>query len=180
MPGPKVPPSGQSGRVRAGHSACQPTSHHSSLGERIGWTTHPTGPGADSAGHPAHRRRQLNHRQPKRRVFDGPVVRAGINDAGTIVGNYTDPPSRRPRHPPEHRRWPGWVVRFARLMHRRVRAFGLAFGRRLLRRRCQPELVATQGDAAEVRRIECRRSSDPRSRWTSHRGPVRYRMPEPE
>jgi len=36
-------------------------------------------------------------------------------------------------------------VRFARLIHRRVRAFGPAFGRRRLRRRFQPGLVATQG-----------------------------------
>jgi hypothetical protein len=54
------------------------------------------------------------------------------------------------------------------------------FDQRGLRRQCQPELVATQGDAAESRRLECRRSSDPRSRWTSHRGPVRYRVPAPE
>jgi hypothetical protein len=32
-------------------------------------------------------------------------------------------------------------VRFARLMHRRVRAFGPAFGRRRLRRQSQPDLV---------------------------------------
>ena len=34
-----------------------------------------------------------------------------------------------------------WVVRFARLMHRRVRAFGPAFGRRRLRRQSQPDLI---------------------------------------
>jgi hypothetical protein len=44
---------------------------------------------------------------------------------------------------------PRRVVRFARLIHRRVRAFGLVFGQRRLRRQSQPELVATQGDAAE-------------------------------
>jgi hypothetical protein len=41
---------------------------------------------------------------------------------------------------------PRRVVRFARLMHRRVRAFGPAFGRRRLRRHLMPDLVATQGE----------------------------------
>jgi hypothetical protein len=37
------------------------------------------------------------------------------------------------------------VVRFARLMHRRVRAFWRTFGPRRLRRQSQPPAIATQG-----------------------------------
>jgi hypothetical protein len=55
-------------------------------------------------------------------------------------------------------RWPlGGVerprrkVRFARLIHRRVRAFWPAFGRRRLQRQSQPELLATRGDPVESR-----------------------------
>jgi hypothetical protein len=40
-------------------------------------------------------------------------------------------------------------VRFARLIHRRVRAFWQAFGLRRLRRQSQPALVATQGGMAD-------------------------------
>jgi hypothetical protein len=40
---------------------------------------------------------------------------------------------------------PRRVVRFARLMHRRDRAFGPAFGRRRLRRQSQPDLITTYG-----------------------------------
>jgi hypothetical protein len=43
---------------------------------------------------------------------------------------------------------PRRVVRFARLIHRRGRDLGPAFGRRRLRRRSQPALVATQGGGA--------------------------------
>jgi hypothetical protein len=39
------------------------------------------------------------------------------------------------------------VVRFARLIDRRVRAFGRTFGPRRLRRQSEPDLVATQGGA---------------------------------
>jgi hypothetical protein len=39
------------------------------------------------------------------------------------------------------------MARFARLIHRGVRAFGPTFGRRRLRGQSQPELVATQGEA---------------------------------
>ena len=39
---------------------------------------------------------------------------------------------------------PRRVVRFARLIHRRVRAFWPAYGRRRLRRQFEPGLVATQ------------------------------------
>jgi hypothetical protein len=42
---------------------------------------------------------------------------------------------------------PRRVVRFARLIHRRVRAFGPAFGPRRLRRQSEPALVAAEGDA---------------------------------
>jgi len=42
---------------------------------------------------------------------------------------------------------PGRKVRFARLIHRRVRAFWPAFGRRRPRRRSEPALVATDGAA---------------------------------
>jgi hypothetical protein len=38
------------------------------------------------------------------------------------------------------------MVRFARLMHRRVRAFEPAYDRRRLRRHLMPDLVATQGE----------------------------------
>jgi hypothetical protein len=38
------------------------------------------------------------------------------------------------------------MVRFARLIDRRGRAFGPAFGRRRLRRHLMPDLVATQGE----------------------------------
>jgi hypothetical protein len=41
---------------------------------------------------------------------------------------------------------PRRVVRFARLIHRRVRAFGPAFGQRRLRRHLMPDLVATQDE----------------------------------
>jgi hypothetical protein len=60
-------------------------------------------------------------------------------------GLYTLSGSVRPRR----------VVRFARLIHRRVRAFGPAFGRRRLRRQFQPDLLATQRDAVEARRLAC-------------------------
>jgi len=46
---------------------------------------------------------------------------------------------------------PRRVVRFARLIHRRVRAFGPAFGRRRLRRQSQPALVATHRGTARPR-----------------------------
>jgi hypothetical protein len=45
---------------------------------------------------------------------------------------------------------PRRVVRFARLIHRRGRAFVPAFSRRRLRRQSQPGLVATQGGAAHL------------------------------
>jgi hypothetical protein len=41
---------------------------------------------------------------------------------------------------------PRRVVRFARLMHRRARAFGRTYGPRRLRRHLMPDLVATQGE----------------------------------
>jgi hypothetical protein len=41
---------------------------------------------------------------------------------------------------------PRRVVRFGRLIHRRVRAFRPTFGRRHLRRHLMPDLVATQGE----------------------------------
>src|SRR5215207_11608182 len=43
---------------------------------------------------------------------------------------------------------PRRMVRFVRLMHRRVRAFWPAFGRRRLRRQSQPDLSTTQGGTA--------------------------------
>jgi hypothetical protein len=43
---------------------------------------------------------------------------------------------------------PRRVVRFAQLIHRRGRAFGPAFGLRRLRRHSEPDVLATQGDAA--------------------------------
>jgi hypothetical protein len=43
------------------------------------------------------------------------------------------------------------VVRFARLIHRRVRALGPAFGRRRLRRHLMLDLVATQGERCPVK-----------------------------
>jgi hypothetical protein len=38
------------------------------------------------------------------------------------------------------------MLGFARLMHRRGRAFGPAYSRRRLRRHLMPDLVATQGE----------------------------------
>ena len=43
---------------------------------------------------------------------------------------------------------PGRKVRFARLIHRRVRAFWRTCGPRRLRRRSDPDVVATQGGTA--------------------------------
>jgi hypothetical protein len=48
---------------------------------------------------------------------------------------------------------PSRVVRFTRLIHRRGRAFWQAFGRRRLRRQSQPDLVATESDAALRRQV---------------------------
>jgi len=49
---------------------------------------------------------------------------------------------------------PGRMVCFARLMHRPA-AFWRTFGRRRLRRQSQPDLLATQRDALDARRLTC-------------------------
>jgi hypothetical protein len=74
----------------------------------------------------------------------------------------------------------GGGVRFARLTHRRVRAFGPAFGQRPFGVNLSLSWVATQGDALRSTTPRMPATKRPRSRWTSHRGPVRYRVPEPE
>jgi hypothetical protein len=51
------------------------------------------------------------------------------------------------------------MVRFARLIHRHVRALWPAFGRRRLRRQSEPDLAATQGGAAALSGPPCRSRS---------------------
>jgi hypothetical protein len=85
-------------------------------------------PATDGGGHPSPRTRI----GPAQCPFGGPVGRKPRGRLAPLGG------VERPRR----------VVRFARLIHRRVRALGQAFGLRRLRRHADADRIVTQGGGA--------------------------------
>jgi hypothetical protein len=70
------------------------------------------------------------------RLVASGTVACGLGASGRIAPSGMERPRR--------------VVRFARLIHRRVRAFWRTYGPRRLRRQSKPALVATHGDTKRV------------------------------